>query len=134
MEFLKKNTLLLVDLVFQHHTPRQKRESVQFLHGLIVLILLFIFVYAPSCSYIRKTVFFVYISFMVLYFILGDCWVSQVENELTKESNSGVLDNILSIIGIPKNKHTRAIITGISYLYAIFLMSCLMFRDLFGTY
>jgi len=134
MEFLKKHTLLIVDSVFSHHTPKQKRESVQFLHGLGVLILLFIFVYSPSCSYVRISVFCAYISFMVLYFILGDCWVSQVENELTKESTSGVLDNILSMLGIPKNKHTRAIVTGVSYIYAVFLMSCLMFRDIFGVY
>jgi hypothetical protein len=71
---------------------------------------------------------------MLLYFILGDCWVSQVENELSKESTSGILDNILSLLGIPKNKYTRSMVTGLSYLYAIFLMSCLMFRDLFGIY
>lgn len=126
--------MLIVNSVFQHHTQKQKRESIQFLHGLTVLILLFIFVYSPSCSYVRIIVFCTYISFMLLYFILGDCWVSQVENELTKESTSGVLDNILSMLGIPKNKHTRPMVTGLSYLYAIFLMACLMFRDLFGVY
>ena len=129
-----KNTLALVNSVFQNHTARQKRESVQFLHGLIVLLLLFIFIFSPSRSYIRISAFSLYILFMVLYFILGDCWVSLVENELTKESTSGVLDNILSMLGVPKNKHTRVIVTGLSYLYAIFLMGCIMFRDLFGVY
>jgi len=134
MEYLKNGTLSLVNLVFQSHTQKQKRESIQFLHGLTILVLLFIFLFSPSCSYVRLTVFCIYISFMLLYFILGDCWVSQVENELSKESTSGILDNILSLLGIPKNKHTRSMVTGLSYLYAIFLMSCLMFRDLFGIY
>ena len=131
---MKTGTMLLVNLVFRNHTPAQKRESVQFLHGITLLILLFIFIYSPSKSYTRVAVFVVYILFMVLYFILGDCWVSQVENELTNESNSGVLDNVLSILGIPKNEHTRPMFTGMSYLYAIFLMSCLIFRDMFGVY
>jgi hypothetical protein len=134
MEYLKNGTLSLVNLVFQSHTQKQKRESIQFLHGLTILVLLFIFLFSPSCSYVRLTVFCIYISFMLLYFILGDCWVSQVENELSKESTSGILDNILSLLGIPKNKYTRSMVTGLSYLYAIFLMSCLMFRDLFGIY
>lgn len=134
MEFMKTSTMLLVNLVFRNHTPIQKRESVQFLHGMTVLVLLFIFIYSPSKSYIRLIVFTLYILFMVLYFILGDCWVSQVENELTNESSSGVLDNVLSVLGIPKNEHTRPMFTGLSYLYAIFLMSCLMFRDIFGVY
>ena len=134
MDFMVKNTLALVNSVFQNHTSKQKRESVQFLHGLVVLFLLFIFIFSPSRSYIRIGAFSLYILFMVLYFILGDCWVSLVENELTKESTSGVLDNILSMLGVPKIKHTRIIVTGLSYLYAIFLMSCLMFRDVFGVY
>ena len=131
---MKTGTMLLVNLVFRNHTQLQKRESVQFLHGISVLVLLFIFIYSPSRSYIRFAVFTLYILFTVLYFILGDCWISQVENDLTDESNSGVLDNVLSVLGIPKNEYTRPMFTGVSYLYAIFLMSCLMFRDIFGVY
>ena len=134
MDFMKDSTTVLINLVFRNHTPTQKRESIQFLHGMIVLILLFVFIYSPSKSYIRFAVFTMYISFMLTYFIFGDCWLSQVENDLTNESSSGIFDNILSVLGIPKNEHTRPMFTGLSYLYAIFLMSCIMFRDVFGVY
>jgi hypothetical protein len=134
MEYMKKYTLCVVDTVFPKHTQKQKRDSLQFIHGFIVIICLFIFIFSPSKSYIRTTIFVFYLGFMVLYFILGDCWVSSVEKDLVPEHQTGVLDSLLSIIGIPKNKHTRSIIVGISYLYAIFLMSCFMFRDLFGIY
>lgn len=125
-----------IDIAFSHCTPKEKRDNLKFIHGLIVLFLAITFIFSPSRSFIRYFILGLYATFATFYAILGDCWVSRVEQELFKSKNDppGVLDPILTLIGIPKNTESRETTTRIAYLFTIILLFCLTIRDLFGVY
>ena len=125
-----------VDTVFSHCTPKQKRDNLKFIHGMGVLFLAIAFIFSPSRSFIRYGILGLYLTFASFYAILGDCWVSRVEQDLfkTKHDPPAVLDPILTLIGIPKNVESRETTTRIAYLFTIILLSCLMIRDIFGVY
>jgi hypothetical protein len=64
----------------------------------------------------------------------GACWVTEVEKAHHSTSVGGVLDPALSLLGIPRTKESREVVTGVGYLFSILLMACLMLRDMFGVY
>jgi len=134
MESMTVITLKLSNVLFNGYTPKQKRDNVRFLHGMTLFLLTMLFIFAPSRSFARYFVLGLYIVFAVLYKIYGACWVSEVEKIHLNTSIGGVMDPALSLLGIPKTKESREIVTGIGYLFSILLMSCLMLRDLFGVY
>lgn len=134
MEAMTNATFQLSEFLFAGYTPRQKRDNVRFIHGMILFLLTMLFIFAPSRSFARYLVLGLYISFAVLYYVYGSCWVSDVEAKLHNTSNGGVLDPALSLLGIPRTKETRAVVTGTGYLFSILLMTCLIIRDMFGVY
>ena len=127
-------TLQLSNVVFDGYTPKQKRDNVRFLHGMTLFLLTILFIFSPSRSFARYFVLGLYIAFAALYKIYGSCWVSDVEKTYYNKSYGAVLDPALSLLGIPRTKETREVVTGVGYLFSILLMSCLMIRDMFGVY
>ena len=129
-------TRIGTDNIFSHCTPKEKRDNLRFIHGLVVLFLAITFIFSPSRSFIRYGILGLYIILASFYAILGSCWVSQVENDLfkTKHDPPTVIDPVLTLIGIPKTKETRETTTRIAYLFAIIILMCLMIRDVFGVY
>lgn len=129
-------TRTATDSLFSHCTPKEKRDNLKFIHGMIVLFLAIIFIFSPSRSFTRYFILGLYVTFASLYATLGDCWVSRVEQDLFKTKNNppGVLDPILTLIGIPKTVESRETTTRISYLFTIIILLCLTIRDVFGIY
>lgn len=127
-------TLKLSNVIFDGYTPRQKRDNVRFLHGMGLFLLTMLFIFAPSRSFARYFVLGLYIVFAVLYKAYGACWVTEVEKTHMNTSAGAVLDPILALLGIPRTKESREVVTGVGYLFSILLMSCLMLRDMFGVY
>lgn len=136
MEFMKWWTRSAIDIAFSHCTPKEKRDNLKFIHGMVVLFLAIVFIFSPSRSFTRYGILGLYVTFASLYATLGDCWVSRVEQDLfkTKRDPPGVLDPILTLIGIPKNTESRETTTRIAYLFTIILLLFLSIRDLFGVY
>ena len=127
-------TLKVSNVIFDGYTPRQKRDNVRFLHGMSLFLLTMLFIFAPSRSFARYFVLALYIVFAILYKIYGSCWVTEVEKAHHTTSIGGVLDPALALLGIPRTKESREVVTGVGYLFSILLMSCLSIRDMFGVY
>ena len=136
MDFMKWWTHGLANFTFPHCTPKQKRDNVKFIHGLSVLFMASLFIFAPSRSFSRYFALAIYILFAGLYALFGDCWVSQVEKEIFSKSDNppAVLDPIITLIGLPKNKETRELTTRISYFFMIVILAMLTIRDIIGYY
>jgi hypothetical protein len=134
MESMTVITLKLSNVLFDGYTPKQKRDNVRFLHGMTLFLLTMLFIFAPSRSFARYVVLGLYIVFAVLYKVYGACWVTEVEKAHRSTSVGGVLDPALSLLGIPRTKESREVVTGVGYLFSILLMFCLTVRDMFGVY
>jgi len=136
MEFMKWWTRGLADFLFTHCTPKQKRDNVKFIHGMLVLLIAVAFIFSPSRSLFRYSMLGCYVFFATMYATFGDCWVSQVEREIfsTKSDPPGVLDPVITILGMPKNKDNREITTRASYFFTIIILLFLTVRDIIGVY
>lgn len=135
MEFLINATKGIVETIFDGYTPKQKRENIQFLHGLFVFCLVMIFVFSPSRSSARWIIIGLFSFFIFLYICFKDCWVSVVESEYDVEgSYSGPLGAMINLTGTPITKETKDLTTSIAYVYTISLMLVLTLRDFYGIY
>jgi hypothetical protein len=134
MEFMKWWTRGGIDIVFLNHTPKQKREALRFIHGMVLFCFALLFIFAPSRSFARYIVLTFYIGSGLLYYFLGDCWVSVVEREYHKKGKSGVLDPVLTLLGYPITSEYQYMVTSVGYILSNFMLLCLMIRDLFGVY
>ena len=127
-------TFQLSEFLFVGYTPKQKRDNIRFVHGMTLIIFTLLFIFAPSRSFGRYLALSFFVTVAFLYKHYGSCWVSDVESKTYNKSNTGVLDALLSLLGIAKTKESREIVTGVGYFFAIILMSCLAIRDMFGVY
>ena len=135
MEILKSATISIVDSFFPGYTNQQKRNNVRFIHGMTVFLLALLFIFSPSKSSIRYSIFGLYLLFIVLYISLGDCWVYKVEQEYFQTKNdAGVLEPLVHLLGLPNEPIVQEVITGVGYAFVMFLIVCLMIRDSFGIY
>lgn len=136
MEFLVGSTKGLVEFVFDGYTPKQKRDNVRFLHGVIPVCLVLMFIFSPSRSYARLLVIGSFIVFTTLFFTLKDCWVSIVEIGYVEEEKNdiGVVGPLINLVGSDITKETRRLTTAIAYIYTFGLMTLLTVRDMYGVY
>lgn len=136
MEFLVGATKGLVEFVFDGYTPQQKRDNIRFIHGVIPVCLVLMFIYSPSRSYARLFVIGCFVVFTTLFFVLKDCWVSLVETEYVEqeETDIGVVGPLINLVGAQITKESRKLTTAIAYIYTFALMTLLTVRDMYGIY
>ncbi len=136
MEFLVGSTKGLVEFVFDGYTPKQKRDNVRFLHGVIPVCLVLMFIFSPSRSHARLFVIGCFVVFTTLFFTLKDCWVSLVETEYVEQENDdlGVVGPLINLVGSEITKESRKLTTAIAYIYTFALMTLLTVRDMYGVY
>lgn len=135
MDTLVSITKTIFEAIFDGYTPKQKRENIQFLHGLFVFSLTMIFVFSPSRSRARWIVIGLFSLFIFLYITLKDCWVSVVEHEYDEGGEyGGPLGAMINLTGTPFTKETKSLTTSIAYVYTISLMVALTLRDCYGIY
>ena len=135
MDTLREATVSLANCVFSGYSNKQKRDNVRFIHGMTVFALGMFFLFSPSRSWQRILSFSLYLVFILLYVILGDCWVYHVENEFFSEENDGgVLTPLRNLLGLPDDENTKRVFTSVGYFFVCFIGSCIMIRDSFGIY
>jgi hypothetical protein len=135
MDTFRDTTVSLVNTLFPGYTDKQKRDNVRFLHGMSVFALGMFFLFAPSRSWQRILAFLLYMIFIVLYIVLGDCWVYHVEQEFFHvEEDGGVLTPLRDLLGLPDDENTKRVFTSLGYFFVCFVGSCILIRDSFGIY
>lgn len=136
MEFLVGATKGLVEFIFDGYTPQQKRDNVRFIHGLVPVCLVLMFIFSPSRSYARLLVIGCFVVFTTLFFTLKDCWVSLVEEDYIKqeETDLGVVGPLINLVGGDVTRESRKLTTAIAYIYTFGLMALLTVRDMYGVY
>ena len=135
MDLLRDTTVAIANILFSGYTDKQKRDNVRFLHGMTILFLSLLFVFAPSRSWARLASFGLYMIFIILYIVLGECWVYLVEKEfLEVEEDGGILAPLRDLLGLPHDPMTSRVFTSLGYFFAFFIGSCLLLRDSFGIY
>ena len=135
MDTFRDISVSIVNVLFSGYTDRQKRDNVRFIHGMVVLALGMFFLFSPSRSWQRIVAFSIYMLFIVLYVVLGDCWMYHVEKEFFEvEEDGGVLAPLRDLLGLPDDENTKRVFTTLGYFFVCFIGSCLMIRDSFGIY
>lgn len=134
MEFMKWWTRGAVNLVFSNCSNKQKKDNLRFFHGMILFCFALIFIFSPSRSLPRYIALLFYIISGLLYYLLGDCWVSVVEKEFHSKGKTGVLDPVLTLLGYPITTEYQYMITSVGYAMSIFTLLCLTLRDMYGIY
>lgn len=130
MKYLIDLTIDIFDFLLPDHSPRQKTNTLRFLHGIFLFFILTIFLFSPSRSMIRYVIMCILIAILSLYFIYSECWWSVVEQTYS-ETDVNVMDVLLDLIGCPINQDTRETITRTNYLLCFYVGFCLMLKDLF---
>ena len=136
MDFLVGATKGFVEFVFDGYTAKQKRDNVRFVHGMIPVCLVLMFIFSPSRSHARLFVIGCFVIFTTLFFTLKDCWVSLVETEYVDEEQDdlGVVGPLINLVGSEITKESRKLTTAIAYIYTFGLMTLLTVRDMYGVY
>lgn len=135
MEVLRDSTIQLTNTLFYGYNDTQKRNNVRFLHSTVVYSLAILFLFAPSRSWARILSYSLYILFIGLYIILGNCWVYEVENSFEKvEDDAGVLGPLRDLLGFPHDAQTKRIFTSLGYFFVCLTGTMLLLRDSFGIY
>lgn len=135
MDSFRDTTVAIANRLFSGYTDKQKRDNVRFIHGMTILFLSLFFLFAPSRSWARLVSFAIYMLFIILYIVLGDCWVYHVEKEFFEvEEDGGILAPLRDLLGLPHDPMTSRVFTSLGYFFAFFIGSCILLRDSFGIY
>ena len=120
----------IFDFLLPDHSPRQKTNSLRFIHGIFLFFILTLFLFSPSKSVFRYVIMCILIALLSLYFIYNECWWTVVEQSYS-ECDVNVMDCLLELIGCPINQATRETITRTNYLLCFYIGLCLMLKDFF---